>query len=129
MSTSLEVVNLTDRSDAQVKALSGGMRQRLGLAQAIVGAPRLLLLDEPTVGLDPRERSEFRSHLVDLSSRCQVLVSTHLVDDVAALARQVLVLAEGRVAFAGSLERMCSRSNPSASEVETSYLDLVPASR
>ncbi len=122
----LAVVNLGDRATDQIRSLSGGMRQRIGLAQAIVADPKVLLLDEPTVGLDPRERAEFRHYLTELSARCQVILSTHLVDDVASLARQVLVLDRGVVAFTGSLNQMCGLERPSPGDVERAYLDLVP---
>lgn len=124
----LSTVNLSAESERPIKALFGGMRQRLGLAQAILASPRLLILDEPTVGLDPRERAEFRAHLRHVSTRCQILLSTHLVDDVASLADEVLVLDRGHVAFTGPLSAMCAgRSRPTAVDVEAAYLDLVPA--
>lgn len=126
----LEKVHLSDRRDTRISVLSGGMRQRLGLAQAVVNTPTMLILDEPTVGLDPRERAEFRAYLRALSSDCQVVLSTHLVDDVAAVAGEVLVLGQGRVRFAGTLALMCGLGEASrltAAEVEDAYLRLVPA--
>lgn len=128
----LEKVHLNNRRDTRIHALSGGMRQRVGLAQAVVNKPTMLILDEPTVGLDPRERAEFRAYLRVLSSGCQVVLSTHLVDDVAAVADEVLVLDQGRVRFAGTLAIMCGsreKSRLTATDVEDAYLRLVPATK
>ena len=130
LTDALAVVNLESQANKQVKNLSGGMRQRLSLAQAIIAKPKVLLLDEPTVGLDPRERAEFRQFLRDLTSTCQVVISTHLVDDVASIAQQVLVLDRGRPVFSGTLAEFCPNSAgpASAEDVERAYLHLVPSS-
>ncbi|WP_415925015.1 ABC transporter ATP-binding protein [Streptomyces sp. AK04-3B] len=95
-------VGLTDRADAKVKSLSGGMIRRVGIAQAIVNEPDVLLLDEPTAGLDPEQRLEFRGLLRDLGARATVVVSTHLVEDVAAACTEVTLLEAGRVAYRGT---------------------------
>lgn len=126
----LTVVQLEDHADQPVKRLSGGMRQRLGLAQAVVSRPALVLLDEPTVGLDPRQRMEFRHYLTRLSQTCTLVVATHLVEDVAAVADEVLVLCEGSPLYAGTLYDMCRGGNGegiSGADVERAYLRLVPA--
>ncbi|MFF1449480.1 ABC transporter ATP-binding protein [Streptomyces sp. NPDC058274] len=95
-------VGLTDRIDAKVKTLSGGMIRRVGIAQAIVNDPRVLLLDEPTAGLDPEQRVEFRALLRDLGKAAIVIVSTHLVEDVAAACSDVTLIEAGRVAYRGT---------------------------
>ncbi|MEU6343111.1 ABC transporter ATP-binding protein [Streptomyces sp. NPDC046977] len=95
-------VGLSDRIDAKVKTLSGGMVRRVGVAQAIVNEPRLLLLDEPTAGLDPEQRVEFRSLLRELGATSTVVVSTHLVEDVAAACSEVTLLESGRVTYRGT---------------------------
>lgn len=95
-------VGLTDRIDTKVRTLSGGMIRRIGIAQAIVNEPRLLLLDEPTAGLDPEQRVDFRELLRDLGREATVLVSTHLVEDVAAACSQVTLVDGGRVAYRGA---------------------------
>ncbi|GKQ35495.1 ABC transporter ATP-binding protein [Streptomyces sp. A012304] len=95
-------VGLGDRVDSKVRTLSGGMVRRLGIAQAIVNDPDVLLLDEPTAGLDPEQRVEFRELLRELGARATVVVSTHLVEDVAAACTEVTVLDAGRVAYRGT---------------------------
>lgn len=90
-------VGLEDVAGKRTRALSGGMRRRLALAQALLGDPRLLVLDEPTAGLDPEQRLRFRELLSELGEERAILVSTHQTEDVAALCPHVVVLAEGRV--------------------------------
>ncbi len=97
----IERVHLADRADAKLKSLSGGMLRRVGIAQAIVNEPTLLLLDEPTVGLDPEQRVEFRDLLRELGAASCVLVSTHLVEDVVAACSVVVVLDRGALVFQG----------------------------
>lgn len=121
----LEAVDLAERADSKIKTLSGGMRQRLGLAQALVNDPALVVLDEPTVGLDPRQRVELRTYLRRLDR--PLVVATHLVDDVAALADDVLVVEQGRALFAGPLTVFCEGRPATAETVEQAYLALVPA--
>lgn len=98
----LEAVRLADRRSSRVKALSGGMRQRLALACAILGEPDLIVLDEPTVGLDPEQRAAFREIVASLGQTSRVLLSTHQTDDVAAVCGRVLVLADGQIRFTGT---------------------------
>ncbi|MET0426518.1 MAG: ABC transporter ATP-binding protein [Actinoplanes sp.] len=98
---SVERVGLTDRADSRLKALSGGMLRRVGIAQAIVNDPALLLLDEPTVGLDPEQRVEFRTLLRDLGADSCVVVSTHLVEDVVAACSDVVLIDQGTLVFQG----------------------------
>jgi ABC-2 type transport system ATP-binding protein len=98
----LDEVHLADRATTRVRKLSGGMRQRLGLAQALLGDPDVLILDEPTVGLDPEQRMHFRTLVSRLGETRTVLLSTHQTEDVGALCERVVVMREGRVLFEGT---------------------------
>ncbi|MGX2998811.1 ABC transporter ATP-binding protein [Streptomyces sp. JNUCC 64] len=107
----VERVGLTDRIDARMRTLSGGMLRRVGVAQAIVNAPSLLLLDEPTAGLDPEQRVDFRALLREVGRSATVVVSTHLVEDVAAACTEVTLLESGRVAFRGPTGSLAARAD------------------
>ncbi|GGS49275.1 ABC transporter ATP-binding protein [Planobispora rosea] len=98
----LAEVDLADRARTKVRKLSGGMRQRLALAQALLADPELLILDEPTVGLDPEQRMRFRALVSRLGESRTVLLSTHQTEDVAALCERVVVMNGGRVVFEGT---------------------------
>jgi ABC-2 type transport system ATP-binding protein len=93
----LDAVNLAPAAHQKIKAWSGGMRQRLGIAQAIAGNPRLLIVDEPTAGLDPEERLRFYRVLAELARARIVLLSTHLIEDVAVLCRSFAVIRKGTI--------------------------------
>jgi ABC-2 type transport system ATP-binding protein len=99
----LDLVGLRDVATTRVRRLSGGMRRRLGLAQALLGDPRLLVLDEPSTGLDPEQRAVLRTLLSRAAGHATVVVSTHQTEDVAALCDRVVVLDSGQVAFDGSV--------------------------
>jgi ABC-2 type transport system ATP-binding protein len=98
----LAAVELEDLARRKIRTLSGGMRRRVGIAQAIVADPQLLLLDEPTTGLDPEQRMRFRQLIAGIGEQRTVVLSTHLVEDVAAVCTQVVVLWQGRVRFHGT---------------------------
>ncbi|MBE6478622.1 MAG: ATP-binding cassette domain-containing protein [Propionibacteriaceae bacterium] len=97
----LDQVGLADASRRRIGGFSGGMRRRLGIAQAMVGGPRLLVVDEPTAGLDPEERIRFRTLLARLGGERTVILSTHILDDVAQTCPYVFVLRDGHKTFAG----------------------------
>lgn len=98
----LERTNMTAHRKARIRSLSGGQRQRVGIAQALLGSPRLIILDEPTVGLDPEERVKFRNIFSEMAQDKIILLSTHIVEDVQAVCSRVLVIHDGRVLFDGT---------------------------
>jgi ABC-2 type transport system ATP-binding protein len=102
----LEQVGLSDLSGRKVRALSGGMKRRLGLAQALLGEPELLVLDEPTAGLDPEQRLRFRDLVSRAGEDRAVVLSTHQTEDVAALCTRVVVVARGRALFSGTVPEL-----------------------
>ena len=102
----LSLVGLEPVMDTPIKKLSGGMRRRVAIAQALLGDPNLLILDEPTAGLDPEQRLRFRELLSALAARATVLLSTHQTDDVAALCSRVVVLLGGAVQFNGTAREL-----------------------
>ncbi|NMH66673.1 ATP-binding cassette domain-containing protein [Shewanella salipaludis] len=99
-------LNLTQVQDSQLKTFSGGMRQRVGIAQALLGTPDIVIFDEPTVGLDPLERVSFRKLLTDLAKSKIVILSSHIVSDIASLADQIMVLNKGHVSVFDTPERL-----------------------
>ena len=98
----LEVFNLGHVSGKRIDAYSGGMRQRIGIIQALLGEPAVVLLDEPTVGLDPEERINFRNLLNEIATDKIVLLSSHIVSDIETIANQIIVMKEGEMLFSGN---------------------------
>lgn len=97
----LQTVNLEKAADKKIKTYSGGMKQRLGIAQAVLNEPRILILDEPTAGLDPKERVRFRNLIADLGRDAIVILSTHIVSDVEHIADRILMMKDGSIVFDG----------------------------
>jgi ABC-2 type transport system ATP-binding protein len=106
----LELVNIADAGDRKLRGYSGGMRRRVGIAQALLNDPELLIVDEPTSGLDPEERIRFRTLLSQLAERRTVLLSTHIVDDVAQTCTELAVLGRGRLIYRGTVRDLTARA-------------------
>lgn len=120
-------VHLSDHADTRVARMSGGMRQRVGLAEAFVNEPRVVLLDEPTVGLDPAQRASFRDALRSRAGSRAILLSTHLTDDVHAVADRVLVVDKGAILFDGSPAELIELGyrDGATSTLESGYLAVI----
>lgn len=106
----LDQVGLADAADRRLGDFSGGMRQRVGIAQALLNDPALLIVDEPTVGLDPDERRRFRHLVTDLAADRLVILSTHIVSDVEASATALVVMAKGRLLHSGAPESLLAQA-------------------
>lgn len=128
----IERVDLADRARSKLRTLSGGMLRRVGIAQAIVNDPDLLLLDEPTAGLDPEQRVEFRALLREVGQRGTVIVSTHLVEDVATACAEVALMESGRIVFHGTPSDLAVRGDGHASgdsPIERGYSAVLAGAR
>jgi ABC-2 type transport system ATP-binding protein len=132
VSAAIERVELAGQVGARLRTLSGGMLRRVGIAQAIVNEPELLLLDEPTAGLDPEQRVAFRGLLRDLGQRSTVVVSTHLVEDVGAACARVALMDRGRIVFTGTPAELSARGAGHGSgdaPLERGYSAVLAAAR
>ncbi|MGW5262316.1 ATP-binding cassette domain-containing protein [Microbispora sp. NPDC004025] len=115
----LDMVGLADVAGRRLKGFSGGMRRRVGIAQALLGDPALVVVDEPTAGLDPEERIRFRTLLAQIAGHRTVLLSTHIVEDVAQTCQEAAVMAAGRVVFTGPVTGIVDRAQGATWEVVT----------
>lgn len=106
----LEKTSLTEHRKKKMKQLSGGMKRRVGLIQALLNEPAFLIIDEPTTGLDPEERIRIRNLLVDFSEKRTVLFSTHVVEDLAATCNQLAVMKKGHFMYSGSVQDLLSNA-------------------
>lgn len=106
----LEEVNLVQQANKKIKGYSGGMKRRLGIAQALLGNPKLIILDEPTAGLDPSERIRFRNLIEKLSKDHSIILSTHIISDIESSCENVAVIFQGEVLFQGSTEELAEKA-------------------
>ena len=128
----IERVGLGDRARSKLKTLSGGMLRRVGVAQAVVNDPELLLLDEPTAGLDPEQRVGFRALIREIGTRGTVVVSTHLVEDVGAACTEVALMDKGAIVFRGTPDELTRRGvghGVGDSPLERGYTSVLAGAR
>lgn len=129
--SALVAVHLIDQQKCRCNKLSGGMIRRLGIAQALMGNPDIVLFDEPTAGLDPEERLRFKNLLINWSGRCPVILSTHIVDDVESVCDRVIILNEGKILVECTLNELAINyrsQNLIEPTLEDSYMLLIKGS-
>lgn len=120
----LEKVNLKEQKRTKVKAMSGGMKRRLGIAQAIIHDPKVIVVDEPTAGLDPEERVRFRNLLCEIAKERIVILSTHIVGDIEATCEEIAVLNEGRILFRGTINELLQMVEGKVYTAEISTMEV-----
>jgi ABC-type multidrug transport system ATPase subunit len=120
----LDKVGLFDARERKANKLSGGMKRRLGIAQALIGDPRIIVVDEPTTGLDPQERIRFRNILSELSQKDLIIIlSTHIVGDISSVCRELALLDNGILQFNGSPEKLVEKVRGRAWQLQTSGIE------
>ena len=124
----LELTNLMEKRKCKIRTLSGGQRQRVGIAQALLGDAPFIVLDEPTVGLDPEERVYFRNIFSNLSKDKIVLLSTHIIEDIQAICNQIIVIHEGGILFQGTPEDLTNRAKNQAISEKANSMEMSPVS-
>jgi ABC-2 type transport system ATP-binding protein len=132
VAAAVEKVDLGPKAKARLRTLSGGMLRRVGIAQAIVNNPELLLLDEPTAGLDPEQRVSFRALMRDFGQCATVVVSTHLVEDVGAACSEVALMSDGKIVFRGTPAELTARGTDHGvgdAPLERGYSAVLAAAR
>lgn len=120
----LEGVNLTEASKKPIGSYSGGMKQRIGIAQALLNDPKILIFDEPTVGLDPEERVRFRNLISELANDCIIILSSHIVSDIETIADEVAIMKEGKLIAKGFQSDIIGTVTNKVFEIEISKNDL-----
>jgi ABC-2 type transport system ATP-binding protein len=123
--SALADVDMAGNAGKLMRQLSGGMLRRVGIAAALVHRPELLILDEPSVGLDPQQRVEMRHLMTRLRESTAILMSTHLIDDIRGTCDTVLIMDGGQLRFAGTPEELATRSAGAEAPVEAGYLDVL----
>ena len=119
----IALTHLQDKRKAKIRTLSGGQKQRVGIAQSLLGDPKLLIFDEPTVGLDPAERFAFRNLFADAAKSSLVILSTHIIEDVQSACSHLIVLNSGKIFYAGTPEALMEAKNTPS--LESAYMALM----
>ena len=115
-------VNMVEKSNQKIGTYSGGMKQRILIAQAIIGNPKLVILDEPTAGLDPKERVRIRERIAELSKDKIILVSTHVVSDIESIAKKIILIKTGEIIDYANVNGLCDKYN--ATNLEDVYMKI-----
>lgn len=124
----LEYVNLRECKKNKISKLSGGMQRRVGIAQAILGEPPLIIFDEPTAGLDPEERKRFKDMLFELGKNSTILFSSHIVGDLEDVCEKIIIMNKGQIVRTGSLKEICKMDDTMES-LEKAYLNIMSESK
>lgn len=119
----VSLTHLSDKKKSKIRTLSGGQKQRVGIAQALIGDPKLLIVDEPTVGLDPAERVSFRSLFAEAAKNKLIILSTHIIEDVQSTCDTLIVLDKGEIRFAGTPKELMAEKNTGS--LESAYMALI----
>ena len=115
-------VNMVEKSNQKIGTYSGGMKQRILIAQAIIGNPKLVILDEPTAGLDPKERVRIRERLAELSKDKIILVSTHVFSDIESIAKKIILIKTGEIIDYATVNELCNKYN--VANLEDVYMKI-----
>ncbi len=118
----LTYVNMKEYADRKISTYSGGMKQRILIASAILGNPKIIILDEPTAGLDPKERVRIREKISLLAKDKIILVSTHVVSDIESIAKKIILIKQGKIIDFESLKKLCKKYN--VSNLEDVYMKI-----
>lgn len=128
ISNVLELVDMSDRLNSRIRTLSGGMVRRIGIAQALLGNPDIILFDEPTVGLDPEERLRFKNIISSIKKDKTIIISTHIVDDADSLCENILIMDKGKLKKSGTVEEIKSVAKEKAFILNESAVDSIRGS-
>lgn len=119
----IKLTHLEDKRKAKIRTLSGGQKQRVGIAQALLGEPKILIFDEPTVGLDPAERVTFRNLFAEAAKNKLIILSTHIIEDVQSACDHLIVLDRGAIRYKGTPDELIAKKNTSS--LEAAYMALM----